>query len=301
MTIAAFCRDQLLAHGPLTLDELADRATQAGKTRSLNPRSSVASAIRSRELELADGRWVSPLWLLEGRCLTTPWFGRGKSEIWDADDYDDWYDEPRDTSRHDLALLHRAALLGPLPLAGGGTLLVQGWSPSLSSTTPLPVPGRGELLCFRVVDGFVHVRVIEAGATRSPASDALAQQLDALPENGSWRHDLDLSVSRRLAELVVADPEVLHSPAPPLSTCVPALARAVGQEHQARLEHEYWMSCPSYTLRFDLCTSLDLERLASEARCSTTEWLERQALDAIRHGLAVSRAGVVNLANRRAW
>jgi hypothetical protein len=57
MTIATFCRDELLAHGPLTLDELTDRAVRAGVTRSTTPRSSVGSAIRS---------WDEP-------CYVEPW------------------------------------------------------------------------------------------------------------------------------------------------------------------------------------------------------------------------------------
>lgn len=53
MTIASFCRDELLAHGPLTLDDLAARAVTAGVTRAANPTSTVRQAIQYDELE----RW----------------------------------------------------------------------------------------------------------------------------------------------------------------------------------------------------------------------------------------------------
>lgn len=122
MTISAFCRDQLLAQGPLGLETLAHLAADAGKTTVRNPACAVRSAISYKEVLLADGRWATPLWLLEGRILTARRLPlvEGWADLGPGDEDDDLlaYEDPdtaegADAARHDLALLDRATKSGP--------------------------------------------------------------------------------------------------------------------------------------------------------------------------------------------
>ena len=48
MTIHAFCREQLMTHGPLTLETLTDLAVAAGVTRSATPLAGVRESLRGR-------------------------------------------------------------------------------------------------------------------------------------------------------------------------------------------------------------------------------------------------------------
>jgi hypothetical protein len=229
MTIATFCRDELLAHGPLTLDELTDRAVQAGVTRSATPRSTVSSAIRYRELELTDGRLVTPLWLLEGRCLTTPALG-----------VSDWCCDPSDTSSQDLGVLHRAANLTPIPLVGGGMLRRRGWQDAWTFTRPLPTPAPGELLCFRIIGAALDVTTVPFAATCSPSSDRFVSDLNGPhPRRRFDEWDPGASVERRLADLLVADDTLLRTPVPPLSLCSDVLASEVRRLARTHPEPRY--------------------------------------------------------------
>ena len=122
MTISSFCRDQLLAHGPLPLQTLADLAADAGKTTARDPAAAVRTALAYKEIQLADDRWATPLWLLEGRILTV--HRLPIVDEWAAPDVDDGYDalldaglsledpdlaDGIDGTHHDLALLDLAA------------------------------------------------------------------------------------------------------------------------------------------------------------------------------------------------
>jgi hypothetical protein len=85
MTIFTFCRDQVLADGPLSLEEPTERAVAAGVTRSQQPMSTVRSTISHRLIALPGERWASALPLLEGRVLTTRSFGtRGPDDARDG-------------------------------------------------------------------------------------------------------------------------------------------------------------------------------------------------------------------------
>ena len=238
MTIATFCRDELLAHGPLTLDDLAARASHAGVTRSSDPRAAVRQAMHHRELELDHERWVTPLWLLEGRCLTTPALG-----------IPEWTCDPRDTSQYDLGLLERAANLAPLKLVGGGTLSRRSlWGPWKSSVR-LPEPRHGELLCFRVTGGAVEVTKIPAVATDVLDAVRVKEALDTIaPRRGVYSWNACTAVNQRLAELVLTNDTLLRSPVPPLSVCSALLAEEVARIERAR-DAEYadpWWDEPSH-------------------------------------------------------
>lgn len=234
MTIATFCRDELLAHGPLTLDELADRAASAGVTQALNPRGTVGSAIRQRELELSDGRWVTPLWLLEGRCLTTPALG-----------IPEWTCDPRDTSQYDLGLLELAASLVPIPLVGGGMLRRRSYLGGWKSSVALPEPRDGDLLCFRVTGGALDVTVIPTALTDTVEAARLSKELNLIvePRIYDYRWQPGTAVNRRLAELIVADDTLLRTPVPPLSVGCDLLAKEVARierERDAEYDEPWW-------------------------------------------------------------
>ena len=156
MTISAFCRSQLLEHGPLTLEVLTAGAVAAGKTRSRSPMSAVRSAIAHKELLLPDGRWATPLWLLEGRTLTTRRLP--DEDVWDCGDEVD----AGERARHDLDLLQRATRSGQVPLATGGALRTDLYSDLWRAPKDWPhvQPGPGELLALRVQQGVLHVDVI---------------------------------------------------------------------------------------------------------------------------------------------
>ena len=124
MTISTFCRDQLLTHGPLPLQTLADLAAEAGTTTARDPAAAVRGAIAYKEVQLADGRWATPMWLLEGRILTVrqlPIFDEDLNEGYEAllDAglclEDPGPDSHLDGTHHDLALLALAARSGSLP------------------------------------------------------------------------------------------------------------------------------------------------------------------------------------------
>lgn len=228
MTIATFCRDELLASGPLTLDELAARALRAGVTRSSDPRAAVRRAMQHRELELAGERWVTPLWLLEGRCLTTPALG-----------IREWTCDPRDTSEQDLGLLRLAVRLAPIPLAGGGYLRSRNPWGGWRSSTRLPEPRAGELLCLRLRGGVLEPSVIPAAVTRTPDAARVGAALDAIVPSHRYGWRAGTAVLQRLAELVLADDALLRSPLPPLSECC-ALLAAERARQEALEEEDPW-------------------------------------------------------------
>jgi hypothetical protein len=225
MTIASFCRDELLAHGPLTLDELTTRAVAAEVTRSANPTSSVRQAIQYGELELADGRWATPLQLLEGRCLTTPSL---------AGDY--WGGDEISTSDLDLALLRLAVRDRPIPVAGGGKLAAERYGGSWDVPDSFPDPAPGELLCLRVEAGGLTVTTVALDETESPAARRFVVALNrAVPRSSSWR---DRSTSEAIADLLATDEAYLREPAPPLSWCCDALREEVSSREARRRAQE---------------------------------------------------------------
>ena len=196
MTISAFCRDQLLTHGPLPLETLAELAADAGTTTARNPVSSVRSAIVYKEVLLADGRWATPLWLLEGRILTAhrlPYVGSWseddlEDEDGDAPPYDPYLEDPDldevpDGSRHDLALLEAAMKSSSLPLAAGGLLRQPpyggGWQ--VPKGWPGRRPRRDQLLGLRVRDGQLHVELVPVTAELHAVGRRLAHELGPLP------------------------------------------------------------------------------------------------------------------------
>ncbi len=245
MTISSFCRDQLLAHGPLPLQALADLAADAGKTTARDPAAAVRAALTFTEIQLADDRWATPLWLLEGRILTVhrlPIVDEGP-----APDVDDEYDAPLDAglaledpdpdladgTHHDLALLDLAARTRPLPLAAGGLLhssrYGSGWR--VPKGWPGLLPGRDQLLGLRVREGQVHVELVPATDELYRAGDLLADELGPLDARGRYWSTEDSLVSDNLVAALwnrmAVDPSFLTFPVPPLSQCIPPLASAL--------------------------------------------------------------------------
>lgn len=225
MTISSFCRDQLLAHGPLPLQALADLAADAGKTTAKDPATAVRSALAYKEVPLADGRWATPLWLLEGRILTT-------SELPQTSE--------TDGTHHDLALLDRATRSGPVPLAAGGSLRPDpyGYGWRVPKGWPGVAPGPDELLGLRVRHGEIHVELVPVDDELLRAGARLAEDVGSLDSPGRYWSCGDALVSENLVaalwERLAADPTCLTSPVPPFSQCIPALALALRQEHDRR-------------------------------------------------------------------
>lgn len=249
MTISAFCRDQLLTQGPLPLETLSGLAADAGKTTARDPAAAVRSALTHKEVLLADGRWATPLWLLEGRILTTRRLPliRGWSDLEPGDAYDqvpaleDWcLDEVADTSHHDLALLERASRSSSVRLATGGFLRSSrygaGWE--VPHGWPEVRPGRDQLLGLRVRDGQLHVELVPVTGALHAAGDRLARELGSLDAaTPTWApQDFRMSgaVAAALWNRMAADHSFLTSPVPPLSRCIPALASALRRERDRR-------------------------------------------------------------------
>lgn len=248
MTISSFCRDQLLAHGPLPLQVLVDRTAHAGVTTARDPVAAVRGAIAGKEVLLADGRWATPLWLLEGRILTTcglplvdGWSDVGYESAADDGSLPFPLDVP-DGDRHDLALIDAALRSSALTLASGGLLrrspYGSGWR--APKGWPGERPGRHELLGLRVRDGQLHVERVPATRALRAAGEQLAHDIGRLdPCEHGWV-STDVRVSQELTAALwnrmAADPTFLTSPVPPLSRCIPSLAFAVRSERARRAE-----------------------------------------------------------------
>lgn len=283
MTISAFCRDQLLAQGPLSLETLADLAAGAGRTTARDPAASVRSALASKEVLLADGRWATPLWLLEGRIVTARRLPLVQEwpdlEPGDEDDHvpayeDPFLDEVPDSSRHDLVLLDLAAKSTSLPLAAGGLLRSSrcggGWQ--VPKGWPGVRPGRDQLLGLRVRGGQIDVELVPVTGELRAAGDRLARDLGSLDAATPYWGPEDFRVSQTLAAALwnrmAADPSFLTSPVPPLSRCIPNLASALRRERdRSAAEASRW--------RPQLDLPAALQRIAVQGA-----WRSDQRLDA---------------------
>lgn len=258
MTISSFCQQELLTHGPLTVDELTDRAVDAGVTRARNPKYAVHNEVRYRQVELLDGRWVTPLWLMEGRHLTTPRV-RARSI--------GYYDDVPGTTDHDLGLLK-------LPWQAPGLLKAA------------PLAGEGEVLCLSVRDGQPGWSVIPAPEHDAPEIAALVARLSSREHPCSrFYGDEATGALRVVAQLLLEDEELLRSPLAPLSQWVPALVREVEREQEALRWHQRAEEAADSTVRLDPCQSIEVRLAAERAGLSTQEWVA----DAIDHALATGR------------
>jgi len=271
MTIATFCREQLLASGPLPLDHLVARAVDAGVTRAKDPHASVLAVIRHREIELLDGHWVTPLWLLEGRCLTSS--ERPTSRTWWAGP------DP------DLELL-AAELPAPSPTTLGTDL-----DPS-------------RCYCVTVNDGEVQLSIIPTPDCGTREVAALAARIAALTPTPGYGEERRTGL-RAVAQLMVDDPSTFRLPLPPLSLWVPGLvedARRRAEEEDQMLE---WHREDELRRRrevvLDDCTAIEVELAAARTGSSVREWISTaidRALDEERRRGAASDAVVITLGDR---
>jgi hypothetical protein len=243
MTIASFCREQLLANGPLSLDDLTARAVDAGVTRAKNPHASVATVLRYAEVELLDGRWVTGLWLLEGRCLTAtslPYPRRWYAEL-DAD----------------------------LGLLGDKV-------PTSDPALPVDLDGSTTVSCVRVIDGQVHVTRIPLPDTDTLEVVDLAKRLAAITPPDRYGEQRTGAL-RAVTQLLVDDPSAFRTPLPPLSTWVPALvedARRRDEEARRMAEwHEEDESRRARQVVLDDCTAVEVQLAAERAFMSVQEWV----------------------------
>jgi len=273
MTISSFCQSQLLTDGPLSSDELTARAVAAGVTRARNPEMSVLSAIRHRELQLLDGRWVTPLALLEGRCLTTAAFRRPYG-AWDEPDAD-------------------LALLGPGLLDLG------------TPRRPVPVPGQDEVLCVRVVEGTVDVTTIPAPDPGTLEVASLAQRLPAVAPAYRYGEERRTAL-RSVTQLMVDDPSSFRTPLPPLSTWVPALVEQARRQADATRVEREWQDEQERRSRgqvhLDDCQAIEVQLAAERAGVPVHVWvtdaLDRQ-LSAERNRYDAHHDVVISLGDRR--
>ena len=251
MTIASFCRDELLASGPLSLDDLVTRAVDAGVTRALNPHSSVLNAIRSDEIELLDGRWTTPLWLLEGRCLTaarlphvTRWYGEKDPDL---------------------------GLLGS----------------SMPTTTEHQ--DSSMMRCVQVSGGQVEVSSIPAPDPGTLEVAALAERLASLSPRAKPYGDRRGPALRAIAQLMVDDPSSFRSALPPLSTWVPALVEDARLREEEARQEEAWQyeheRRRAREITLDDCTAIEVQLAAERAGQSVSSWVT----DAIDRALASQR------------
>ena len=264
MTIASFCRDLLIC-GPLPVDLLAARAAEAGVTTARDPAVAVRSALTYKEVLLADGRWATPLWLLEGRILTVR--ALPFADVWPDDDCCTGDPGVPDGSRHDLALLEAAARSCSVPLADGGFLRRSSYGSGLRAPKGWPTlrPGRSQVLGLRVREGALHVELVPADEALHRAGDRLAHELGPLDSPGRYWSTTDCLVSERLVaalwERMAADPDFLTSPVPPFSQCIPPLAAALEREAERRsLARRRWQP------QLDLPAELQSVALEESAR-----------------------------------
>lgn len=270
MTIASFCHDLLLTEGPLPLPTLACRASAAGVTRARDPEAAVRSAIGQAQVQLPDGRWQTPLRLLEGRILTV-----GRLPLRGAP----WTDDHVDGVEYDVAPLDRALRCGPVPLGGGGELRRRGGYRS-EWIAPRGWPGlevgHDELLGLRIRAGALHLERVPVTAALRAEGERLAEALDDAGRPGRWSYWHSDDVVADLWSRLAADPDLLAQPAPPLSRCVPAFA----EELAARREQRRLLAA-SWTVTLGLPARLQ-EVALSEARRSgeaLLEWLQRFVAD----------------------
>lgn len=243
MTISSFCLDRLRTAGPLTLEALAELAAAENVTTARNPVASVRSAIAPRAVQLRNGRWASPLALLEGRVLTTA-TSRDPSV------------RPVGSLEHDLELLRAAVREAAIPLATGGSLRASPYGP-LNLQDVMTGPAEHELLGLRLVDGVLHVEELRLTAEMRQAGSLLADALGPLKPRvkAYWSTGLpevSNTLSAALWERLAADPDFLTSPVPPLSHCIPALSHALqlDREHaqQRALRWQAHLDLPTEVL-----------------------------------------------------
>lgn len=221
MTISSFCHDLLLAGGPLPLESLARRAADAGVTRARDPEAAVRSAIADAEVQLPDGRWTTPLHLLEGRILTAR-----RLPLCDAP----WFEDRIDGTEYDVAPLDRALRSGPVPLAGGGELR-RSRSYGAEWIAPKGWPdvdvGSDELLGLRIRGGTLHLEVVPVTEALHSEGEQLARALGHLRSRDLWSYWRTDDIAATLWARLATDAELLTRPTPPLSRCVPALAETL--------------------------------------------------------------------------
>lgn len=269
MTIASFCREQLLGHGTLSLDELTDLAVNAGVTRARNPQLSVLAAIRPNEIELLDGRWTTALWLLEGRCLTATQLPYRTA----------WYVE----IGADLGLLGSA----------------------LTTSTDELLPD-GHVYCVRVSTGGVAVSTISTPAA-TPELAGLAERVAAITPLARYG-DQRRTALRAVAQLMLDDPSSFREPLPPLSTWVPMLVEERRREDEEARRMAEWHEEDERRRRrqvvLDDCTAIEVELAAERAGLSVSDWVYGAISGAL---VAEPRRDpdpgqvVISLGDRRPW
>lgn len=206
MTISSFCHDLLLTEGPLPLLTLSRRAADAGVTRARDPEAAVRSAIADAEVQLPDGRWTTPLHLLEGRILTAR-----RLPLRDAP----WIEDRIDGTEYDVAPLDRALRSGPVPLAGGGELrrsrsygpewiAPQGW-PDIDV-------GKDELLGLRIRGGTLHLEVVPVTEALHSEGRQLAEALGDLRSRDLWSYWRTDDIATTLWARLATDAELLTRP-----------------------------------------------------------------------------------------
>lgn len=252
MTISSFCHAELLAHGPLSTDDLAARAVAAGVTRSRTPHTTVTSALRGKAVELPGRRWVAPAQLLEGRCLTVTSL---RPPTWHGPD-------------PDLALLGSLAdsLFGP-------------------AAAPIPVPRLGEVLCLRVTEGVVDVSTVRRHDTETLEVFALEQRLPPHVPSG-WHHRDTRNALLGVAQLLLDDPTALRNPVPPLTSWVPGLVRDDLPDRPL-----WWYAedddRPGSRVVLDDCQAIEVSLAAERAGVPARVWVA----DALDRALTASHLG----------
>lgn len=281
MTIFQFCRDQLVTDGPLSLAELTRRAVDAGVTRSRPPHSSVRTALAYRAIQLPDQRWASPLWLLEGRVLTTRSFGQ--SPQYDEDGY---HEGPADEV-YDLGLLIKAVKDHDLPLSTGGVLRCEPYGSDWRFPKEWrPVrPGRFQLLGLRIVRGVLHVEPVDHSPELQQRGPALGLAVARLDDHlsrrfyGSHVQRLHQSLEAQLWIRLATDPAFLTEPVPPFSECVPALEEALAV---LRAEQQRQRDCWHAELELPRSVLWIAQREAQRDGFEMKEWLEQLVASTLR-------------------
>jgi hypothetical protein len=222
--IVVFCSDLINTSGPLPAEELGQRVRAAGLTKSINPVTTIRTALRQSPImvQLPDGRFDSARRMLDGVALThrVRFATKGRQVLFAGPEL----------AVLDQVLVHE----GSLALTAGGAVTSSlgefgGWCGPPDWLPDVPADA---LLAFRFRGGRLSVEIVEDEPARTSEAVerlrlVLRRHLMAADDLDHWHshHTLGKVMLRALAEV----PDLLVEPLPPLDEVL-----QLGQERWAR-------------------------------------------------------------------
>ena len=206
----AAAADLLLAHGPLSPEDLHALAVERGLTRTKHPNSLMSSLAADRAfVQRPDGRWDAAVRLLQGQVFTTrPRTGLREGVVW---------------AHRDLDPL---ALLPALPLLRGGELVrgkgqVECW---LGPPGWLPALPGDSLLALRWTGTSLDASALDVPAGDADAVRGVREVLDRharVERHPAWTARPEVCLARAVLSALVEAPDLFAAPLPPLRELLP--------------------------------------------------------------------------------